>query len=126
MLQTKNETIDENLACRLTKQLADGLKEMRVLNWVHRDLKPGNLLLSCERLEDATLKIGDFGFATRLKSESLAQTWVGSPLYMAPEILTKESGGYDAKAGEPPLTLDFPISMLSKICGALGASCLRW
>eukprot|EP00960_Hanusia_phi_P067832 766714-Hanusia_phi.AAC.2 len=98
-LQTKSETIDENLACKLTKQLADGLKEMRVLNWVHRDLKPGNLLLSCEKLEDATLKIGDFGFATRLKSESLAQTWVGSPLYMAPEILTKESGGYDAKAG---------------------------
>jgi serine/threonine-protein kinase ULK2 len=38
----------------------------------------------------------DFGFARRLQSESLAESVVGSPLYMAPELLEYKS--YDAKA----------------------------
>ena len=45
-----------------------------------------------------SLSPGDFGFARDLAPESLAETWVGSPLYMAPEILTRDGGGYDAKA----------------------------
>ena len=54
---------------------------MRRLNWVHRDLKPGNLLLSRESLQEAAaaeggLKIGDFGFARDLAPEGLAETWV--------------------------------------------------
>jgi serine/threonine protein kinase len=94
----KGQPVSEGVARYLIKQLADGLRAMRELNWVHRDLKPGNLLLSSSNIEDATLKIGDFGFARDLAPESLAETWVGSPLYMAPEILSRESGGYDAKA----------------------------
>jgi serine/threonine protein kinase len=94
----KGQPVSEGVARYLIKQLADGLRAMRELNWVHRDLKPGNLLLSSNNIEDATLKIGDFGFARDLAPESLAETWVGSPLYMAPEILSRESGGYDAKA----------------------------
>jgi serine/threonine-protein kinase ULK/ATG1 len=84
----------EMLALRLTQHLAAGLKEMRKVDWVHRDLKPGNLLLTCQDLQVATLKIADFGFAKSLKPLDLAETWVGSPLYMAPEVLFKESGGY--------------------------------
>eukprot|EP00286_Rhodomonas_abbreviata_P000125 CAMPEP_0181290104 /NCGR_PEP_ID=MMETSP1101-20121128/1240_1 /TAXON_ID=46948 /ORGANISM="Rhodomonas abbreviata, Strain Caron Lab Isolate" /LENGTH=316 /DNA_ID=CAMNT_0023394375 /DNA_START=45 /DNA_END=991 /DNA_ORIENTATION=+ len=97
-IRKRKRPVDEVLASKLISQLADGLRAMRDLNWVHRDLKPGNLLLSTKHLEDALLKIGDFGFARGLAPESLAETWVGSPLYMAPEILTRESGGYDAKA----------------------------
>jgi serine/threonine protein kinase len=41
----KGEVVDEGLARRLVEMLAEGLREMRKLNWVHRDLKPGNLLL---------------------------------------------------------------------------------
>ena len=90
--------VPEALALRLIRQLAKGLEQMRMLDWVHRDLKPGNLLLTSEDLEVATLKIADFGFAKSLKPVDLAETWVGSPLYMAPEVLFKESGGYDGKA----------------------------
>ena len=58
---------------------------MRRLNWVHRDLKPGNLLLSRESLAEAAaaeggLKIGDFGFARDLAPEGLAETWVRARL----------------------------------------------
>lgn len=44
----------------------------------------------------AKLKIADFGFARELQSESMAESVVGSPLYMAPELLEFKS--YDAKA----------------------------
>lgn len=40
--------------------------------------------------------LADFGFARELQSESLAESVVGSPLYMAPELLEYKS--YDAKA----------------------------
>ena len=57
--------------------------------------RPQNLLLTASE-ETATLKIADFGFARHLAEESLADTLCGSPLYMAPEILSYQK--YDAKA----------------------------
>ncbi|GLE00307.1 hypothetical protein PINS_up009035 [Pythium insidiosum] len=77
-------------------QLASGLQFLRSQNVVHRDLKPANLLLSSKNQSNAKLKIADFGFARELQSESLAESVVGSPLYMAPELLEYKS--YDAKA----------------------------
>jgi serine/threonine-protein kinase ULK2 len=81
MTRRRQEPLEEALARALIKQLAAGLKAMRRLNWVHRDLKPGNLLLSRESLQEAALsdgglKIGDFGFARNLAPEGLAETWV--------------------------------------------------
>jgi serine/threonine protein kinase len=48
---------------------------------MHRDLKPDNIFLS-----DGKLKLGDFGFCKMLEV-NMAQTMLGSPIYMAPEIL---------------------------------------
>lgn len=73
------------------------------------------------------LKLGDFGFARVLESESMASTLCGSPLYMAPEILKSEK--YDAKAdlwsigaiiyemvtGRPPFRAQNHIELLRKI-----------
>lgn len=50
---------------------------------MHRDLKPDNILL-----HNGTIKIADFGFSKMLKSPTdLAQTMLGSPIYMAPEVI---------------------------------------
>ena len=50
---------------------------------IHRDLKPQNIFIS-----DKTLKIGDFGFAKDiLTQKQLLTSIVGSPIYMAPQIL---------------------------------------
>lgn len=50
---------------------------------MHRDLKPDNILL-----HNGKIKIADFGFSKSLKSPTdLAQTMLGSPIYMAPEVL---------------------------------------
>jgi serine/threonine protein kinase len=53
---------------------------------VHRDLKPANILVS-----KGTYKIADFGLAKYLQDESqLLKTRVGTPFYMAPQILKNE------------------------------------
>lgn len=50
---------------------------------MHRDLKPDNILL-----HNGKIKIADFGFSKSLRSPTdLAQTMLGSPIYMAPEVL---------------------------------------
>ena len=114
--------LNEVIVRHFLKQLASALEFLRNRNYIHRDVKPQNLLLDPSPLFYAnakpeavpyaahdrslipvvgveslpTLKIADFGFARSLPSTSLAETLCGSPLYMAPEILRYEK--YDAKA----------------------------
>lgn len=71
---------------KYTKQLTNGLEYLYKNDIIHRDLKPQNLLLC----ENKYLKISDFGFAKSLQNvnnDNLKQTYCGSPMYMAPEIL---------------------------------------
>lgn len=114
--------LNEVLARHFLKQIASALEFIHAKNYVHRDLKPQNLLLNPSPLYYQTyrpnevpyaaaadsmvpavgvaslpmLKVADFGFARWLPKSSLAETLCGSPLYMAPEILRYEK--YDAKA----------------------------
>ncbi|KAL9188559.1 hypothetical protein ACHAXT_006937 [Thalassiosira profunda] len=110
--------LSERLCRRLVRDLAAGLGFLWGKELVHRDIKPQNLLLTAPLppedegdnppREDAKralagltgnhfmLKIADFGFARHLSGVDLAETMCGSPLYMAPEILSGEK--YDAKA----------------------------
>ncbi|ESU41680.1 Kinase/ NEK / Serine/threonine protein kinase [Giardia duodenalis assemblage B] len=59
---------------------------------IHRDIKPGNVFLT----QDGSIKLGDFGLCRTLGEDSVAQTNVGTPLYMAIEVLQKQS--YTEKA----------------------------
>lgn len=50
---------------------------------MHRDLKPDNIFF-----HNGNLKLGDFGFCKTLGSPNdMACTMLGSPIYMAPEVL---------------------------------------
>lgn len=115
-----NSGLHEVVIRHFLKQLTSALEFLRTNNYVHRDVKPQNLLLLPSRSfrdqrgrpvmqasQDSLipiaglaslpmLKLADFGFARVLPSTSLADTLCGSPLYMAPEILRYER--YDAKA----------------------------
>ncbi|KAI0128471.1 Serine/threonine-protein kinase ATG1 [Xylariales sp. AK1849] len=117
-----NAGLNEVVIRHFLQQLASALQFLRQGNFVHRDVKPQNLLLvpsvqyregnkearsilsaSQDSLIPARgleslpmLKLADFGFARVLPATSLAETLCGSPLYMAPEILRYER--YDAKA----------------------------
>ncbi|KAJ9115079.1 hypothetical protein QFC22_005407 [Naganishia vaughanmartiniae] len=60
---------------------------------LHRDLKPENIFLN-EKQD--MLKLGDFGLSKNLGGQSFTQTYVGTPLYMPPEIL--QENRYDTKS----------------------------
>lgn len=61
---------------------------------VHRDLKPENILLSTKS-SSSPIKLADFGLATYIKPGQSLYGTVGSPFYIAPEVL---AGGYNQAA----------------------------
>jgi serine/threonine-protein kinase len=72
--------VDE--ACRIAAQVANALAAAHKLGIVHRDVKPGNIMITAE----GGVKLMDFGIA-RLPDGMRTKTGllVGSPLYVAPE-----------------------------------------
>ncbi|KAI9507093.1 kinase-like protein [Russula earlei] len=123
------------------RQLARALKFLRQRNLIHRDIKPQNLLLCPPGSDDLArghplgvplLKVADFGFARSLPNAMMAETLCGSPLYMAPEILSSQK--YDAKAdlwsvgtvlyemsvGKPPFRASNHLELLRRIENSKG------
>ena len=60
---------------------------MHQQNIVHRDIKPENILIQ-KNGDDVVLKLTDFGFAVFFNQEKGLKQVLGSPLYMAPEIVS--------------------------------------
>ncbi|KZS03768.1 Serine/threonine-protein kinase ULK3 [Daphnia magna] len=87
-----HKQLQEKICKSFLCQLASALQYLRQHNIVHMDLKPSNLLLTSRR--NPVLKLADFGLAQSLKNRQKETSFRGSPLYMAPEILRRES--YDA------------------------------
>ncbi len=60
---------------------------MHSKNIVHRDLKPQNILLEGKTDKNCEIKISDFGFSCFFDPSEGLELVLGSPLYMAPEII---------------------------------------
>lgn len=94
---------------------------MHSKNFIYRDLKPENLLIS----DDGYLKLTDFGFAKYV--EGRTYTLCGTPEYLAPEILLNKGHGkavdwwtlgiliYEMNAGIDPFTDEDPMAIYQKI-----------
>lgn len=86
--RTLAEDLDEGRlpvrdAARVTRQLIDALRSVHAADVVHRDVKPGNVLLS----RDGRAVLTDFGIATLVGATTITATGttIGTLEYMAPE-----------------------------------------
>ena len=82
----------------MIKQVLLALNFMHKKNIMHRDLKPENLL--CEETgaadddDEIYVKLTDFGFATKYDPNKKQTLSLGSPMYMAPELVKEEPYDY--------------------------------
>jgi len=82
-------TYSEGEAADLVKQVLSAIQFMHSHGIAHRDLKPENLLCAGQTRDYAEMiKIADFGLAKEFTGQSNLTTCVGSPIYVAPEILS--------------------------------------
>ena len=80
-------------ALKLAEEIADALDYAHAQGVVHRDIKPGNILIT----QDGRAKIADFGIAKlNLAHFTLPGRVLGTPAYMAPEQLSGE--GVDGRS----------------------------
>ncbi|XP_062408398.1 serine/threonine-protein kinase Nek3 [Sardina pilchardus] len=81
--QQKNAHFSEDVVLKWFAQMCSGAKHIHDKRVLHRDLKSKNIFLT----DNGTVKLGDFGSACLLNSaEGCAQTYVGTPYYVSPEI----------------------------------------
>ncbi|MFB0534483.1 MAG: protein kinase [Anaerolineae bacterium] len=80
-----------NLAVRIADQVAAALEYAHAQGLIHRDIKPGNMML----LPDGTVKVLDFGIAALVAAGQKAKTRVGTVEYMP---LEQFNGQADARS----------------------------
>ncbi|CAN9507333.1 unnamed protein product [Ophioblennius macclurei] len=92
ILSSEKSRLPERLTKFLVTQILVALKHLHLKDIVHCDLKPENVLLaSAEPFPQ--VKLCDFGFARIIGEKSFRRSVVGTPAYLAPEVL--RSRGYN-------------------------------
>ncbi|XP_062221331.1 calcium-dependent protein kinase 6-like [Phragmites australis] len=81
----------ERKAAEIARVIVGVVEACHSLGVMHRDLKPENFLLK-DRGHDASLKAIDFGLSVFFKPGQVFSDVVGSPYYVAPEVLCKHYG----------------------------------
>lgn len=69
--------------------MLSGLQYLHSKNIAHRDLKLENVLFKSMDQDNFNIKVVDFGFATKFDPSEGMNLVLGSPLFMAPELVKK-------------------------------------
>ncbi|ODV97587.1 hypothetical protein PACTADRAFT_62978, partial [Pachysolen tannophilus NRRL Y-2460] len=111
----------ESVISKICYELVLALNYLHETGKIHRDLKPGNILIG----ENFEVKIADFGVSTQLSNKlSIRNTYIGTPYYMAPEVILHQNYNFRADIwslgitlleianGRPPLSEYHPMQVV--------------
>lgn len=91
----KEGRISEKVSCSYMEKMLKAVNHLHENNISHRDIKPQNFLFE-NHSEDAEIKLIDFGLSKKFKKESIERkrmtSFVGTPLYIAPEVIHGDYG----------------------------------
>lgn len=87
-----NKRLSENISKLFFYQMCHAVKYLHDKGITHRDIKPDNVLLESQN-DETLLKVSDFGLSKFVAKDSVMRTLCGTPLYVAPEILSTGGKG---------------------------------
>ena len=123
---TEKGPLEPRVVAEIGRQVADGLAAAHAAGVVHRDVKPGNVLIA----EDGRVKLTDFGVSRAVDDVQLTRTGLiaGTPAFLSPEVARGQEPTaasdvfalgatlYAAVEGRPPFGLDDnPYALLHKV-----------
>ncbi|CAG5044216.1 unnamed protein product [Parnassius apollo] len=83
LMARRNHPLSEHDAAFYVAEVAHALKTVHAMGYVHRDVKPQNIFID----RCGHVKLGDFGSCARLSEGGASGIAVGTPDYVAPELL---------------------------------------
>ncbi|EGG21714.1 calpain-like cysteine protease [Cavenderia fasciculata] len=93
MMNVTNQILNEEQIALVCYSVLKGLFYLHKNSKIHRDIKPGNILVN----EHGECKLADFGVSGQLSERTRKRnTVIGTPFFLAPEVI--QEVGYDSKA----------------------------